>query len=494
MIIRNLKWLAASLLLLLGLRYFQTPAPVPAPTETRSEQSIPLLADGFPYLLPDAEYGPPYDVASNEVPVKKQTPQKKSPAPTSNGQVATPHTSKPIVSEPIELPKQTEEVYQPTPEQEIARERERSAEEDPLAQQQLHNQEHPEEVAAQADELNAYLSARINHRWIEGNGLWGDTGSRMGIKGRWQFQPKNWLFGGAEAGVNLLSEASLLFQPGSQPPEIGAGDSIFPRLYYLGYESPEVMAVVGKSWSSYYQIASFTDRFATAGGDASGSFNAGTDGGKTGTGRADNVLQLRNLIDFFPAAYIKPFSLNIQLQNNEPIPAVSGARYGINIGISAILQTQKDYTIGFAYNRARIDDKNNPGIINAGIRGDAEALLIGTRWFDDNWYIGGIVSHLKNHETTDQKIYFNGTGMELFGQYQIVNNVWGMLGWNYLKPNSDQPRAGDYLVKFGIVGLRYTLDDFRRMVFIEARIDNSLSAQGVPLRDSVSVGIRWDWP
>jgi len=477
----------------LGLRYFQSPAP--APGETSSAQPVPILADGFLYVLPEAEHGPPYALATSTTPLKKQKPRKKASPPVVHSQRAAAPTPTPTVVEIIESPPQTEEaVYQPSPEQEVARERERGAEEDPLAQQQLDNLEHPEEVAAKPDELNAYFSARLNHRWIEGNGLWGDTGSRMGVKGRWQVKPASWLFGGVEAGVNLLSKASLLFQPGSQPPEISDGDSIFPRLHYLGYESPKVMAVVGKSWSSYYQIASFTDRFATVGGDASGSFNAGTDGGKTGTGRADNVLQLRNSIDFFPAAYIKPFSLNIQLQNNEPIPAVNGARYGISIGISAILQTQKDYTIGFAYNRARIDDKNNPNIINAGIRGDAEALLIGTRWFDDNWYIGGIISRLKNHETTNEKIYFNGTGMELFGQYQIANDVWGMLGWNYLKPDSGQTRAGDYLIKASIIGLRYTLDDFRRMVFVEARLDNSLSAQGIPARDSISVGVRWDWP
>ncbi len=254
------------------------------------------------------------------------------------------------------------------------------------------------------------------------------------------------------------------------------------------------MAVVGKNWSSYYQIASFTDRFVTVGGDASGTFNAGTDGGGTGTGRADNVLQLRTLINFFPAAYLKPFSLNLQLQNNEPIPTISGAHYGVSLGISAVLQTQKDYTIGLAYNRAYIDDENNPDLINAGIRGDAEAFLVGSRWFDDDWYVGGVLSRLKNHETTDEKIYFNGTGMELFGQYQIINNVWGMLGWNYLKPDSGQARAGQYLIKTSILGLRYTFDDFRRMVFVEARLDDSLSAEGAPMPDSVSIGIRWDWP
>ncbi|VAX10150.1 hypothetical protein MNBD_GAMMA25-626 [hydrothermal vent metagenome] len=292
----------------------------------------------------------------------------------------------------------------------------------------------------------------------------------------------------------LPCRISARFQPGSQSPEFGAGDSLFPRLYYLGYESEKVMTVVGKSWSSYYQIASFTDRFATAGGDASGSFNAGTDGGKTGTGRADNVLQVRTLIDFLPANYLKPFSLNIQVQNNEPIPGVDGAHYGLSFGISAILQTQKDYTIGLAYNRAQINDQANSALINAGIRGDAEALLIGSRWFSDDGYIGGLISRLKNHETTNEKIYYNGVGMELFGQYQIVNHVWGMLGWNYLKPDKNQPRAGQYQVKSRIIGLRYTIDDFRRMIFVEARIDNGLTAAGNTLPDSVSVGIRWDWP
>ena len=78
------------------------------------------------------------------------------------------------------------------------------------------------------------------------------------------------------------------------------GIILFLRLGYVGLEIPDLIAAFGKNWSTYYQIAGFTDRFESTGGSASGAFNAQTDGGNTGTGHADRTLQARMLIDYFP--------------------------------------------------------------------------------------------------------------------------------------------------------------------------------------------------
>ena len=57
---------------------------------------------------------------------------------------------------------------------------------------------------------------------------------------------------------------------------------------------------MGKNWSAYYQVGGWTDRMQGAGGAALGVYNAQTDGGPTGTGRADTTLQTRLTIDFLP--------------------------------------------------------------------------------------------------------------------------------------------------------------------------------------------------
>jgi len=173
---------------MLGLRYFQSPSLSPPEENIAppiSVQPIPSFGDGFPYRLPETEYGPLYELTSTDTSQKKLSPAKKLaiPAPQKEPQITA--VAEPTLTNAIETPKESDEAYEPTLEQEIARERERSAEEDPLAQQQSHNLEHPEKMGLRPDELNAYLSARINYRQLEGDGLWADTGSRMGIKGRY---------------------------------------------------------------------------------------------------------------------------------------------------------------------------------------------------------------------------------------------------------------------------------------------------------------------
>ncbi len=162
--------------------------------------------------------------------------------------------------------------------------------EDPLAREQSVLVEAPEEVIARPDELRLYGSVRVRYRDAGTGTFWGDGGSRFGVSGRWQFRPATWLIGRVEAGINLLDTADLVFNRGDRPPGTKIGDSIFRRLLYLGIETPDVNVTVGKNWSTYYRVSSFTDRFQGTGASASGTFNAGTDGGYTGTGRADRVL------------------------------------------------------------------------------------------------------------------------------------------------------------------------------------------------------------
>ena len=64
---------------------------------------------------------------------------------------------------------------------------------------------------------------------------------------------------------------------------------------------------------------------------------------------------------------------------------------------------------------------------------------------------------LNNHETTNDGIYFDGYGSEFYGQLQLTDRFWLIGGYNYLTPSSDQDQAGDYEVKFGVFGFRYTV-------------------------------------
>jgi predicted porin len=384
-----------------------------------------------------------------------------------------------------------------------AQQRELDASEDPLkAEQQERKIERAEEAAKpeaakkrpEAEKrttgFDLYGSLRVRYRDTNDSDEWEDGGSRAGVKIDWRLTEQTYLYGRYEAGFSILTGIDDLTNPGDRTEEFE--DTVFTRLWYAGIESPAISAIAGKSWSTYYQVAGFTDRFQGTGGSASGAFNAQTDGGPTGPGRADSVLQTQGLIDFLPQKHFKPFKLNFQVQYGNDIPFGDGARYGAAFGLSAILETNTNLKIGLAYNHADVDLKEYPSLRKIGLNGHANAALFGIRSFGDKWYAGLTLSRLANHETTDDGIYFDGVGSEFYGQYQIRNRLWFVGGFNYLKPDKDQRLARDYKIQYSVLGLRFSFDGFTRMIWANVRFDNSVNADGTPGSNVYTLGVRWD--
>ena len=298
-----------------------------------------------------------------------------------------------------------------------ATERELNANEDPLTE--LLSKKSVKQNGGHENNHSYEFYSNIygRYRKIENtSSAWEDNGSRAGISGYYQTDKNSWLFARYELGFNLLDElkTSRYQQPDNNDNAyIFDGESLYTRLAYIGIESGNNIIAYGKSWSTYYQIASFTDRFDSMGGEASGAYNAGTDGGASGTGRADNVLQSRLHLDVFPEFIkLKPLSVNVQIQYGEDIPHVTNIQYGISYGISTIIEAWSDLSFGVAYNYSNLDVNINQSN-NHYLAGDVSALLVGGRWFDDNWYIGFTLSKSENLHTTDNQQYFNGIGTEL---------------------------------------------------------------------------------
>ena len=380
-----------------------------------------------------------------------------------------------------------------TPEQQEARKREAEASEDPLKQRQSEKVDRPDLWSSEPSGVDLYGSARLRYRWAErDDAIFGDGGSRVGVDARWQYRPQSWLFGRVEAGINLLDAVDRVFSPSSRSDNDSA--VLFPRLYYIALETPDLIAAFGKSWSTYYQVTAFTDQFDSTGGSASGTYNAQTDGGPTGTGRANEVLQTRLTVDWFPESFhVKPFDMNIQVQYDREIPQVAGAHYGLAFDASAVFKTKNDTEVGFAYNYAQVRDKHAPAVVAAGIGGDAQALAIAARRISDRWYLASTVARLRNHETTNEGRYVDFWGWEVYGRYRLFGKLWVVGGWNWLQPDGGQPLAGQYQVKYGVLGLRYSIKEFRRLLYFEARIDQSHNADGTPVGNSAALGIRWDF-
>jgi hypothetical protein len=374
--------------------------------------------------------------------------------------------------------------------------------EDPEAQRRaraLAAQQAVDETGREAEDietsgpLELYASARahvINNYNVETgtqSTKVGDGNSRAGIRAEWEFNPGWYLYGRGEVGLNLFDNYT------TRGEQFG-DDDIEARLAYVGVDHKNVSLVAGKNWSAYYQVAGLTDRFAIFGGSASGVYNARTSGDATGTGRADDVIQTRLYVTTDKSLFqdLKPFNVNLQYQLGQSIPFVSDEKYDYSYGASAFLETNRDWGIGFAYNLARVPD-GRMAIQDAGIDGDARALALTTRMYGNRWYVGVLFSRLENMETTDQNRYFDGTGIELYAQWEVRDNWWLIGGGNMLDPDSGDPDAGMYRVRYTVLGGRYTFDSFKRMAYVEYRFDEGRQFDGGRNKDELTIGMRWDF-
>ena len=294
--------------------------------------------------------------------------------------------------------------------------------EDPEAQRQVRRElEEATEVAETPARYSweFYGSARvhaINTFDVETGELRqriGDGNSRLGLRGNWQYSPGWYLFGRYEGGFDLVENFS------TRTDNSGNG-GLTTRLAFLGVEHDSVTFAFGQNWSAYYQVAGITDRFAIFGGSASGVYNADTAGQQAGTGRAEDVFQVRTNVkpkNWVP--WLKPFKLYAQYQLGQPIPKVDNLKYDFSYGFSAFLETQSEYGIGIAYNRAVVPDEGQPALDRVGINGDSTALAISTRTFGDRWYVSVLYSRF----------------LSTFGFIAIVTKDNGCLGCEFLNEN-----------------------------------------------------------
>ena len=161
-----------------------------------------------------------------------------------------------------------------------ARQEEAALNEDPEAQLRSRVQEDPDYMDKWPS-IHLYGSVRLhainnfNEQDEATEFSLGDGASRVGVRYDWEFTRGWYLFGRAEGGFDVLDT----FTPnGNNDGEEGVG--LTSRLLYGGVTSKNLVAVWGKNWSSYYQIAGMADRFSIFGGQAVGIYNAGTDGGR----------------------------------------------------------------------------------------------------------------------------------------------------------------------------------------------------------------------
>ena len=156
--------------------------------------------------------------------------------------------------------------------------------------------------AAQIEEsdlnfFNPYGSFRAHIAFAGKSAAIENNSSRLGLM-MTSDERSGWsLLARAEFGVNLVKNDTRFNLDDNDDDrwatlKEGAPDqTIWTRLGYVGVEYERTGEIsIGKRWSVYSDVASWTDMFDVFGGWASGQYPGGTDGGYTGTGRAEKVL------------------------------------------------------------------------------------------------------------------------------------------------------------------------------------------------------------
>jgi hypothetical protein len=187
-----------------------------------------------------------------------------------------------------------------------------------------------------------------------------DDASRVGINFS-TFGPIK-VFGTAEWGVNLVQSETTFNAGATTAQGFGvinqATQPVFgARLGFIGVDFGRFGRLsFGKQNSTHYDITDYTtDRFNVFGGQSTATYVAGTDGGQSGTGRADQII-----LYHLKFAKIFDFGAQGQLRTGATSQAFNGFGFSLQATVLPGLK------IGGAYNKTYFNPKFTQAIFNGG--------------------------------------------------------------------------------------------------------------------------------
>ncbi len=300
-----------------------------------------------------------------------------------------------------------------------------------------------------------------------------NNSSRIGLRGEKRLGGSLTAFARLELGVNLVNNDRAIIESGEPGAPIGQGSqAFFSRLGYIGLGTPIGNVAWGKQWSPYYDVAAFTDQGQLFSGLASGAFNAGTDGGLAGTGRAERSVQYRERFGLV--------SVGLQVQNRATSP--NDRKWLDTWGGSVVVGGAQGFSGAAAYNEVR-DGVENPNP-NQTQLGD-KAGIFGARYRRGGFYGAVMYSILKQHEVDDLGRRYDGQGFEAAFVADLTDKTWIEVIFNNLQPESDHP--GDFRLRFLATNVVYQFGGASR-VFAGVKFDGGKTSAGASRPAAVFAG------
>jgi predicted porin len=315
-----------------------------------------------------------------------------------------------------------------------------------------------------------------------------DNATRVGINFRTRGDIQ--MFVGTEWGVNLVQSSKQFNLSAAGPGEFGevtttSSSPFLARLGFIGIDfGPAGRVAIGKQWSTHYDVTSYTtDRFNVFGGQGTSTYVAGTDGGATGTGRADRVVNYRNNL-------FKVLDVGLQTQ-------FRGA--GKNgVGGSAQVTLMPGVKVGAAFTHTNWPQSTRDGV--QGLDENADYMALGTRI---NWKyleLGFVYSHQTSGDMeqvpagdANRNVAFDADGSELYvrargGPIAVIG------GYTHLGPKDRDPLLNpEFKTSYMILGGEWLVTQ-RAKLYTESKIDlDTISATGADGDNVFTIGFRYDF-
>lgn len=331
-----------------------------------------------------------------------------------------------------------------------------------------------------------------------------ENGSRIGFE--FGIKRKNVrFFAGSELQINMFKgdvsfNASTNTSGGFLVAEKSQERQVFAtRLGYIGIDLNKWGTFsAGKQWGVYYDVTSYTDKFNVFGGQGSATYVAGTDGGATGTGRADQSLTYRNKLG--------PVSLGAQVQMRS---AYNGYFFD-GFGLSAQVNILKDLKVGAAFNQSYLVDTlvSSGGIL--GLKDHPTYFTLGASYTGKRFELGAVWATETNGDLTKglvndpiqglitPTVVYNAQGVEFFGKLKFEKlNI--LAGYNFYNPETEdiklpsgaKPVSAEFERKYLVLGLEYRPIQ-TAYFYAESRISSGKTALGTDEIDVLTLGLRID--
>jgi len=313
-----------------------------------------------------------------------------------------------------------------------------------------------------------------------------DLSPRIGFRGQAKLTDNTNVSARVELGVNLVDQSTNeFFISGDQFGEkrFQDSDDISTRLGQAGLVGKWGSVQIGKQWSVYYDVAQWTDLFWAVGGNAAGTFNANTDGGVSGTGRAEKALTTR--FRWRGLRLGAQAQMRSRTEEDEDVADTFG---GSVIGDLRLPERWGAFSYGLAFNKVE-DGVDRPGV-NEPKRGD-EATVGGLLFQSGKWYAALVLARSKNHEVDDKDNWFDAKGAEMFVMYSFKENWEVHGGFNWLDPDGYNFRDDEGVIRDSKYKRKYLAYGMSRrfsresVLFLEGTIEDSTEADGGTLRNSI---------